>query len=514
MAEPDKILEEEAEVEYAPEPTEQEKEDIEKVIAPTEPALEIDTDDDIPIPEDDPKTIAAGKKREAEYKKEQKEAKKKQKTLNKETADDQSDEAFRLKNLQKMLDQKNKTLQAEMAFRDTVQANLIRNYKFAKGDLFMPEVSTKALEKKMGEEPAQQAIPDFDPKTGRMIAQMATAIVAGALGPRHASVVSAGAVGMDVAAGRAAQGLAEHDKAVQQIEAKNEALVLKYQDDIDGLFREYDKQENQNLREYARNKLRKDELDFRKGMSQVDIAKFNAAQKQNAKQANARLKVQYRKLTLQTDLNAARMAKLDREGAITLIGGPEQIKRNVKLINSTGTAKQAFQYNQSLADFYKQPGAIREITFAPANALASEFSRQINKLEGIEKQRANEMFSTLLEKGIVIPPSKITDFLTSTKAYDISTLEDAIEGKVNAPKGFNERIKLHSMKIRTPQEAAFQRSLAQSARMMFMTNIAGTVQRRLVKTVEAEKVGGETAWYNPLTWGATTTGEEIAEANR
>ena len=195
--------------------------------------------------------------------------------------------------MQRFTDQANRlnkmsaVFEAQGKLKGMITAQLIDAYRSARGEITPMPVSTEALKNKLSNPPEMQEAPELDPQAGKVIAQLATSIIAG-FGPRHAGVVAPTSVGIATTAQGIKQNLVNHELALQSVAKRNDELMTKYKGDIDGLFKEYDKEQNKSVREYAKMDLKLTEMELAKDRMQLDAHKFNAMSKQQAQQAAAR----------------------------------------------------------------------------------------------------------------------------------------------------------------------------------------------------------------------------------
>jgi len=377
-------------------------------------------------------------------------------------------EKFDLYNNQtKEYDAYSKMVEAQSRAEQVTFNSLAQKYNFAKGQVSKMPVSTEALKQKMGTPPEMQEAPEFDPETGRVLAQLATSILAG-LGPSHASVKSGMAVGMDVTAKTTAQSIAQQEAAVQAVAKRNDKLMIKYQDDIDGLFREYDKAENQSLRDYAKNYLQMEEMNFRKEAKALDIEAKNADRKLRANIAGKNAAMRERQFAMQNAQFKAKLKQGADDGVFRLVTGGEKMNQR-SMARMKIYSPELFQVrNNSLNKFLSAPPNVSRRNWNIAPGVAKNIYRIIDKEEDpLTRQRLGEYSLMLLDKGVIINPTVLRELASSPATYDISSLETAYRQRIAVPAGFNQAVLGGAMEISaqpTEGEILVAKNLAQGVR--------------------------------------------------
>jgi len=470
--EPDKIEAVTEEVEFSPQPTATEELEIKEKL---DYKKEIDTDDTVEVPVDTGKTVSEGKKRESEYKKEKKKEEEKRKQVGeKKTQQQKQAEAFDLYNGRtKSFEAYSKMMEAQSNAERITFNSLVQKYNFAKGQVSKMPVSTEALKHKMGTPPEMQEAPEFDPKTGRVLAQLAGSIIAG-FGLSHAGVKSATAVGMDVVAGGVEQNIVRHSQAVQAVAKRNDELMVKYHDDIDGLFKEYDKAENQSLRDYAQNKLRMEEMNFRKEAKALDVEARNADRRLRANIASIAATQRAKQITMSNAKYQAALKKGEMDGIWRVVTGGEKQNYRNQIKAEVFSPEMRMARDEALHDFTSSPvpnNIVRE-NWKTAQRIAGNMHRIVDKEEdGLIRQRMHEYTDLLLQKGIIMNPVILRELANSPTTYNITSLEVAYRGRIAVPVGFNAAVLDNAMKVSanpSSQEIAMIKNLAQGTRFALL----------------------------------------------
>jgi len=321
----------------------------------------------------------------------------------------------------KYMDEMKRNLEAKMSLRETVKSQLIGLHRDARGEIQPMQVSAEGLKNKLNNPPEMQEAPEFKPETGRMIAQLAGSIVA-QLGPRSSAVKSPFAVGMDAMNKDNVRNIASHESQLQAVAKKNDDLMLKYDNDIQGLFKEYDKESNKNVREYARMQLKLDEIELSKDRMQLDAKKFNALSKQDAKKFNARMAMENKKIVMRQRVANAKSNDMQRKQVYNLVGGEKMFNRATGLY-ATQNPQAANTMMYTFDKMAENPGLTKR-NMPAAQGYANQAVLALNKIEDKNlRNRASVALGGILQSGLSVDVDNLMPFLTKNPTYVVSTLE-------------------------------------------------------------------------------------------
>jgi len=391
----------------------------------------------------------------------------------------------------KMLDGANKLYEAQGRLRNTITAQLVSFHRAAKGDISPMQVSTEALKNKMDNPPELQQAPDFDPQTGKVIAQLATSIMAG-LGSRHAGVASATAVGVDATAQGMGRNIANYEANVQAVAKKNEELMTKYHDDIDGLFKEYDKEQNKNVREYAKHEMKLTEMELAKDRMQLDASKFNAMSKQQASQHNSRMALENKKLSFKIEKANNAVKNLKKNRVLNLMGGKQKITKNTAIVASFINPRTSGNYLNAIdtLNYDVSPNTAR-VAIKNAGIAGEMIFKQLANFSGDDDQRNRAIgnMTSLLNKGVVIAPKLIVALLSDKRQIDTDNILAALRGTALATAGTREFIHDYKMKIEPTPEG---RKMALAFGNALTIHVAGSFADLASKNILREKIDVKT----------------------
>jgi len=380
-------------------------------------------------------------------------------------------EAFDLYNARaKHFDAYSKMMEAQSNAERITFNSLAQKYNFARGQVSKMPVSTEALNQKLSNKPELQEAPEFDPKTGRILAQLAGSIMSG-LGPSHASVKSSQAVGTDVMSKGVEQNIIQHKQILLKVEKRNMELVDKYNDDITGLFKEYDKAENQSLRDYARNQLKMDEINFRKEAKALEVEARNADRNLRAKIASVNSTQKAKQMAMQNMKYKASLEKGQNKGIWNIVSGGDKINYRKQILANAFDPSVGMARNEALHDFVNNstvPDNVKKLNWNVAQKLATSIDRIIDKEEdSLVKQRMYDYAGLLFQKTIIVNPDVLRELASNSVSYDITSLEAAYRQRIPVPAGFNATISGNAMKVSanpTEQELNAAHNLAQGVR--------------------------------------------------